>query len=98
MTEERCVLCDAIIPEGVQYCPMCHAKAYAKLPDRWLQRDVPKPPKVYKMRMGYGYSCRQCGHGVSYAVNKYCSNCGQCQDWASVWLHEKEILNGRERE
>ena len=25
-TEERCVMCDAIIPEGSQVCPICRAK------------------------------------------------------------------------
>lgn len=98
MDEERCVCCGEIIPEGSQVCPNCSAKAHMKLPDKWLQRDMPMRPKVYKMRLGYGYRCRQCGHSVSYAVNKYCSNCGQRQDWPAVWLHEKEILKGRETE
>ena len=98
MSEERCVLCGAVIPEGSQVCTNCNAKACTKLPDRWLARDVPARPKVYKRRIGYGYTCRQCGHEVRYEEHKYCSRCGQAQDWPAVWLHEKEILNGRERE
>jgi len=96
--EDRCVVCGEIIPEGTQICTNCHSRAMTNLPDRWLMRDVPKRPKVYKMRIGYGYKCWQCGHGVSRAEHKYCPNCGQCQDWPAVWLHEKEILNGRECE
>ena len=95
---ERCVICGEIIPEGVQTCPACNSKVMNRIPDRWLLRDVPKRPKVYKMRLGYGYKCWQCGHGVTRHEHKYCPNCGQCQDWPAVWLHEKEILNGRESE
>ena len=98
---DRCICCGEIIPEGVQTCPNCNAKVYpgrTQLPDRWLMRDVPKRPHVYKMRIGYGYKCWQCGHGVSYGAHDYCPKCGQRQDWPAVWLHEKEILNGRESE
>ena len=98
MDEDRCVCCGEVIPEGSLVCPNCNAKAYTKLPDKWLLRDVPIRPKVYKMRLGYGYNCRQCGHGVNRAAHKYCPNCGQFQDWQAVWLHEKEILRGREKE
>ena len=95
---DRCVCCGEQIPEGAQYCPNCQHKAYTKLPDRWLMRDIPMRPKVYKMRLGYGYSCRQCGNSVRRHEHNYCPNCGQRQGWESVWLHEKEILNGRESE
>lgn len=27
MSEERCVCCGAVIPEGRQYCPVCAKKA-----------------------------------------------------------------------
>jgi hypothetical protein len=87
-----------VIPEGTQICPSCNARAHTKLPDKWLMRDVPKRPRVYKKRIGYGYTCWQCGREVRYGENKYCSGCGQRVDWDSVWLHEKEILKGRERE
>lgn len=30
MSEERCVCCGAIIPEGRQYCPNCAKKAEEK--------------------------------------------------------------------
>lgn len=98
MNEERCVCCGNIIPEGTQTCPNCYAKAYSKLPDKWLKRDVPVRPKVYKMRIGYGYNCRQCGFCVSRAMHKYCPNCGQCIDWQNTWLHEEEILKCRKTE
>ena len=67
MEEDRCVCCGEVIPEGSLVCPNCNAKAYTKLPDKWLLRDVPMRPKVYKMRLGYGYNCRQCGHGQTAA-------------------------------
>ena len=30
MSEERCVCCGAVIPEGKWYCPMCAKKAEEK--------------------------------------------------------------------
>ena len=30
MSEERCVCCGEIVPEGRQYCPRCGAKAEEK--------------------------------------------------------------------
>ena len=33
MSEERCVCCGAVIPEGKQYCPLCAKKAKGGEPD-----------------------------------------------------------------
>ena len=47
--------------------------------------------------MGDVDRCVCCGEQIPEGA-QYCPNCGQCQDWQAVWLHEKEILNGRESE
>jgi len=89
---DQCVCCGAIVPEGTQVCPSCNAKVYTKLPDRWLLRDVPKGPRPYKRRIGYGYTCWQCGREVNKCDDVYCPGCGQRLNWDAVWLHEREIL------
>lgn len=99
-SEERCVCCGEIIAEGSQVCPNCHARIMKELPDRWLMRDIPKRPRVVKMNgiPKYTYYCWQCGHSVRYDENKYCSECGQKVDWQNTWLHEREILHGKQKE
>ena len=32
MSEERCVCCGAVIPEGTWYCPVCRKKAEEEKP------------------------------------------------------------------
>ena len=63
---------------------------------RWVLNEKESEKHIEKI-----YNCSACMNFEAWGeteLYKYCPNCGQCQDWNAVWLHEKEILNGRDAE
>ena len=67
VSEERCVCCGEIIPEGRHICAACMGRAAVeKLPER----DIPRSPKRESMVIGYRYRCAQCGDEVSWREDR----------------------------
>ena len=64
--EDRCIICGAIIPEGMMVCPACMRNA-----------DGVKPT----WRQGKAY-CSKCGKRIPRKTNAhYCHKCGTKIDW-----------------
>lgn len=78
-SEERCVCCGEIIPEGKQICGSCLAMVTG---NRYEGRDVPMVPIRESMVIGYRYRCRRCREEVCYQDDVYCRKCGQKQNWS----------------
>ena len=65
MTNNRCVICGAIVPEGTQVCPSCESEI-DKTYNQTLLGDI-RGVAVYK--------CNKCGNRI-YGKGNYCRVCG----------------------
>ena len=54
MTEERCVCCGAVIPDGRQVCPLCSEKVKEERENR---KPRERHPKRRKNRVNYSKRC-----------------------------------------
>ena len=80
MSEDRCVCCGEVIPEGRMVCPICLAKLKdAPTTLRTMTPEERKKGKWYlRDTTRYGrlpYVCTVCGREAIY-VYDFCPNCG----------------------
>lgn len=78
MSEERCVCCGAVIPEGGQVCQGCL---------EFFSRSNWTKPRLIDSWPAPIWTCRAC-HTQVIAVEgyraKYCMECGRAIEWPST--------------
>ena len=79
MSEDRCVSCGAIVPEGRMVCPICEKQkpsvdVVERKKGKWIPQNYNKTNGFVSTAVYYYPACSVCGLCANYT--NYCPNCG----------------------